>query len=144
MPGQIVAKGIEVVPAVRGSRGWAPFSSLPKIHPGRIEHGGCWCWDGSGCGAENAVDTSCLCTETLEEIIIIILVIIMGFCLLSLLASAVPDEFLAGFKPQHRIISVPGTLQEGDFTPINRNIDPNGRGVSRALRSSAGAVPSTG
>lgn len=35
-------------------------------------------------------------------------------------------------NPQHVIIDVLGTLQEGNFTPINRNIDPSGKGLSRA------------
>lgn len=59
-------------------------------------------------------------------------------------ANSIP---MLDLNPQHRIISVAGTLTEGDFTPINRNIDPSGRGCPEQLCSSAGcggAVPSTG
>lgn len=38
-----------------------------------------WRWGGSGCGAENAVDTSCLWIETLEEIIIYYYVFLSSF-----------------------------------------------------------------
>lgn len=44
-------------------------------------------------------------------------------------ASSVP---LQDFKPQNMSIYALGTPRKGNFTSINRNIDPNGEGSPRA------------